>query len=102
MDPRIWHENHLRKDNYGPLGIFKFDESAIWGKGGYSSLLGTSNTEEYINALFFYDHQKNRLIDSYTSSVRVDFVTYNGHYNLFSYCYADFVINPSGVVEPEL
>ena len=63
--------------------------------------MGTGSTDEFVNGVTFYD-QRNRLIDSDTSFVRVDFVTYNGHYNLFSYCYADFVINPSGGVEAEL
>ena len=101
IDENVWHENNLRKDKYGPFGMFKFSEAAIWSEGGYNSAMDTTSKYTFINAVNFFDG-RNTLITADTSFVRVDFVTYNGHYNLFSYCYADFLINPSGVVEPEL
>ena len=81
--------------------MFKYNPDEIWGEGGYFGLNPTDSFDNYVNAIVFFNGE-HRLINSDSSFVRVDFVTYNGHYNLFSYCYADFHIDPSGYVEPEL
>jgi hypothetical protein len=95
-------QDNLDDSRFGYFGIFEFYDDIKFQEvdGAFMIIVNLVRAESVslviseVIARFFIDGQSN--------DIYVDFVTYNGHADTFTYFQAEFQITPSGFVVPYL
>jgi hypothetical protein len=81
------------------LLLYTWNPDAIKGEGAYEYYQSLqTNTDLSVNTAFYIKN----LVASDFRLFRLDMVTYNSSYNLFSFIRLDFIMHPTGLIEPEL
>ena len=89
------------EDPSGIIGMWEYSDTPFGGTGGMSITLEIHHLTEFLPQV--KQIMKDLYImDSQTAIVEIEFVLYNGHYDLFTYVYIKFETFPSGYVIPYL